>query len=226
MKVLVVEDSLRMVRVLERGLREEGYVVEHARDAETGTALARGGEFDLVLLDLGLPDGDGLDLIRALRERRSDVPVVVVTARSTIEDRVAGLDAGADDYVVKPFLFEELLARIRAVMRRPGSRSEPVLRFEDIELDPGQGRATRGGRSLELSAREFSLLREFMRHRDRVVGRAALYEGVWGNEYDGTSNVLDVYVNYLRRKLEAGGEPRVIHTLRGRGYLFGSKPSR
>jgi len=210
-----------MARVLEKGLREEGYVVELATEADTGLTLARSGEHDLVLLDLGLPDRDGLALLRELRETRSDVPVVVVTARASVEERIEGLDAGADDYIAKPFSFDELLARIRAVMRRPGARSAPVLSFGDLVLDPARGQATRAGRPLQLSAREFALLRELLANADRVLGRAHLYESVWGTEYDGSSNVLDVYINYLRRKLEADGGERIIHTVRGRGYMLG-----
>lgn len=221
MRILIVEDSLRMARTLEKGLGEEGYVVEHAEDAETGLRLAQGGEYDLVLLDLGLPDRDGLSVIADLRRARSDVPVVVITARVSVEERIAGLDAGADDYVAKPFSFDELLARIRAVMRRPGARSAPVLAFEDVELDPARGQATRSGEPLELSAREFALLREFLANPDRVLSRTHLYESIWGVGYDGTSNVLDVYINYLRRKLEARGGTRIIQTVRGRGYLLG-----
>jgi two-component system OmpR family response regulator len=223
MKVLVIEDSERMARSLAKGLGEEGHVVEVAGDGPRGLRLARSGEYDLVLLDLNLPGMDGLELVRELRRSRSDVPVVMVTARDSVEDRVAGLDGGADDYITKPFSFSELLARVRAVMRRPGARAEPVLRHGDIELDPASGRAARGGRPLELSAREFALLHAFMRQAGHVLGRAQLYESVWGDQYDGLSNVLDVYVNYLRNKLESAGGARVIHTVRGRGYLFGEQ---
>ncbi len=225
MKLLVVEDSPRMAATLRKGLGEEGYVVDVAADGPTGLALARGGEYDALLLDVNLPGLDGLALLRELRKTRSDVPVILVTARDAVEDRVAGLDAGADDYIAKPFSFAELLARLRAVCRRPGARSDPVLTTADVALDPAAGRARRGDRPLDLSAREFALLHAFMRQPGRVLGRAALYEAVWGSEYDGLSNVLDVYVNYLRGKLEAAGEPRVIHTVRGRGYQFGPDPA-
>jgi two-component system, OmpR family, copper resistance phosphate regulon response regulator CusR len=222
MKVLVVEDSERMARSYEKGLGEEGYVVTVASDGPTGLQLARGGDFDVVILDVNLPGGlDGFRIVRRLRQSRSDVPVIMVTARDGVQDRIEGLDGGADDYVVKPFSFAELLARIRAIVRRPGARAEPILRFADVELDPASGRVIRGGNALDLSAREFSLLRAFMRQPGHILGRAQLYEAVWGTEYDGLSNVLDVYVNYLRNKLEEGGGPRVIHTVRGRGYVFG-----
>ena len=224
MKVLVVEDSPRMARALKKGLGEEGYAVEVAGDGPSGLHLARTGDFDLVLLDVNLPGMDGFTLVRELRKTRSDVPVVMVTARDGVQDRIEGLDGGADDYVTKPFSFDELLARVRAVTRRPGARAEAVLRVADVELDPASGRATRGGQPLDLSAREFALLRAFMLRPGHVLGRAHLYESVWGGEYDGLSNVLDVYVNYLRNKLEGGGGPRLLHTVRGRGYVFGDEP--
>jgi DNA-binding response OmpR family regulator len=224
MKVLVVEDSERMAATLKKGLGEEGIVVDVAADGPTGLALASAGDFDLVLLDVNLPGMDGFEVIRRLRKTRSDVPVIMVTARDSLQDRIDGLNGGADDYVTKPFSFGELLARVRAVTRRPGARAEPILRFDDVELDPATGRATRGGRAIDLSAREFALLKAFMAKQGYVLTRAQLYETVWGGEYDGLSNVLDVYVNYLRNKLEDDGGRRVIHTVRGRGYTFGDAP--
>ena len=221
MRVLVVEDSPRMAQTLQKGLAEECYAVDLASDGQQGLRMARGGDYDAVLLDVNLPGMDGFALVRELRKVRSDVPVLMVTARDTVEDRIQGLDGGADDYVTKPFSFQELLARIRAVTRRPGARAQPVLRHADVELDPASGRATRGGSPLELSAREFALLAALMRNAGRIMSRSALYEAVWGSEYDGLSNVLDVYVNYLRNKLEADKGDRLIHTVRGRGYTFG-----
>jgi DNA-binding response OmpR family regulator len=224
MKILVVEDSPRMAGALKRGLTEESYAVDVAEDGPDGLALARSGEYDAVLLDVGLPGMDGFALIRELRRTRSDVPVIMVTARDSVQDRIAGLDGGADDYVTKPFAFEELLARLRAVIRRPGARAEPVYRYADILLDPSTGQASRAGQPLHLSAREFALLRVFLANGDRVLSRARLFEAVWDASYDGLSNVVEVYVNYLRGKLEAGGGARVIHTVRGRGYVLGSPP--
>ncbi len=224
MRVLVVEDSPRMARVLRKGLQEEGFSVEAAADGLAGLRLAEGGDFDVVLLDVNLPGLDGFSFLKRLRVKRSDVPVMMVTARDGVEDRVEGLDAGADDYLVKPFKFEELLARMRAVMRRPGTREEPVLEYGGLRLDPASGRVERGGEPVSLSAREFSLLRMLLANPDRILSRSRLYESVWGVEYDGVSNVLEVYVNYLRRKLEAGKGKRVIHTVRGRGYLLGKEP--
>lgn len=223
MRILVVEDSTRMAQTLQRGLTEECYAVDVEGDGLAGLQMARTGDYDLILLDVNLPGIDGFTLIRKLRETRSDIPVIMVTARDKVSERVEGLDGGADDYLVKPFAFEELLARIRALLRRPGARAEAILRFQDIELDPASGRALRNGRNMALSAREFSLLRVFLSNPRRILSRARLYESVWNNQYDGLSNVLDVYVNYLRNKLEDAGGDRVIHAVRGRGYILGQE---
>jgi DNA-binding response OmpR family regulator len=223
MRVLVIEDSTRMAQSFKKGLTEESYAVDVADNGIDGLHLAGSGEYDLVILDVNLPGMDGFTLLKKLRESRSDVPVLMVTARDGVEDRIRGLDTGADDYLVKPFSYGELLARIRALLRRPGARAQMVLKFGDIELDPSSGRAYRAGKQLALSAREFTLLRAFLGNPNRVMSRAKLFESVWNMEYDGMSNVLDVYINYLRNKLEWDGLPRVIHTLRGRGYLFGDE---
>lgn len=222
LKVLVVEDSVRMAQSLKQGLSEECYDVTVAHDGLDGLHRATDGEFDLVLLDVNLPSLDGFAFMRQLREKRSDVPVIMVTARDSVADRVEGLNGGADDYLVKPFAFDELLARMRALLRRPGARLLPLLEYGDITLDPSSGKAQRGGRKLPLSAREFALLRTLLARPDQVLTRAELHEAVWNAADDGSSNIVDVYVNYLRNKLEAHG-PRVIHTARGRGYLLGSE---
>ncbi len=224
MRVLVVEDSRRMADALKKGLTEESYAVDIADNGVDGLHMAAGGEYDLVLLDINLPGMDGFSLIKALREKRSDVPVIMVTARDAIEDRIAGLDGGADDYMVKPFSFEELLARIRAVIRRPGARAQAQLVFDDIVLDPAKGQVLQGGKPVSLSAREFGLLHALLSNVNRIMSRARLYERVWGCDYDGRSNVLEVYINYLRNKLEKGRGRRVIHTVRGRGYVLGDEP--
>ena len=223
MRVLIVEDSQRMARSLKKGLSEECYAVDVEADGTAGLQMAKGGEYDIVLLDVNLPGTDGITFVKELRRSRSDVPVIMVTARDSIQDRIEGLDGGADDYLVKPFSFEELLARMRALLRRPGSRGDTVLKFADIELDPAKGVASRGGKPMALSAREFSLLRVLMANTNRIMSRARLFEAVWNNDYDGASNVLDVYVNYVRNKLEENGS-RVIHTVRGRGYVLGDDP--
>ncbi len=222
-RVLVVENSPRMASVMSKGLAEECHAVDVAADGATGLRMAQSGQYDLVLSAVNLPEVDGFSLIRELRRTRPDVPVILVTGRTDVKDRVAGLDLGADDYVTKPFSFEELLARIRAVTRRPGARVESVLRYADIELDPAKGSAIRAGVPLELSAREFALLGIFLANPESVMTRARLYESVWGSQYDGISNVLDVYVSHLRTKLEETGGSRVIQTVRGRGYRLEDK---
>ncbi len=218
MKVLIVEDDVRFADVLARALRETGWTAEIAHDGVEGEYLLRTGGGDAAVLDLGLPGKGGLELLRGLRARGSTLPVLVLTGRDAVEDRVAGLDAGADDYLVKPCALAELLARLRALLRRGGG-SGPVLRFADVELDPARGTASRGGKRLELRPREHALLEFFLRHPEQVLTRAVLYESVWDHDYEGLSNVLDVYVGYLRQKLEAAG-PRLLHTVRGRGYVL------
>jgi DNA-binding response OmpR family regulator len=217
-KVLIVEDDVRFADVLARAVRETGWTAEVAHDGIEGEFLLRTGGGDAAVLDLGLPGKSGLDLLRGLRARGSTLPVLVLTGRDAVEQRVAGLDAGADDYVVKPCTLAELLARLRALLRRGGG-SGPVLRFADLELDPARGTATRAGKRLELRPREHALLEFFLRHPEQVLTRAVLYESVWEHDYEGLSNVLDVYVGYLRQKLETAG-PRLLHTVRGRGYVL------
>ena len=223
LKVLIVEDSARMAASLNKGLSEEHYAVTIEHDGLDGLRQATSGEYDLVLLDVNLPRLDGFALIRELRQKRSDVPVIMLTARDSVSDRIEGLDGGADDYLVKPFAFDELLARMRALLRRPGARATPALEYGDVTLDPVAGRAQRAGHTLTLSAREFALLRVLLNSQNRILSRAELYEAVW-NAPDSGSNVVDVYINYLRNKLEEHGA-RLIHTVRGRGYLLGNEPA-
>ena len=218
MKILVVEDDARFASVLERAIRETGWTVEVARDGIEGEHLIRTGSGDALVLDLGLPGRSGLELLRRLRAAHSTLPVLVLTGRDGVDDRVAGLDAGADDYVVKPCALSEVLARLRALLRRGGGAG-PVLRFADVELDPARGTVTRAGHRLELRPREHALLEYFLRHPDQVLTRQSLYEHVWEHDFDGLSNVLEVYVRYLRTSLEAHG-PRLLQTIRGRGYAL------
>lgn len=224
MRVLVVEDSVRMAQSLKKGLSEESYTVDVSHNGTDGLKRAKSGEYDLVLLDVNLPGIDGFTFVRELRGNRSDVPVLMTTARDGVQDRIEGLDCGADDYLVKPFAFEELLARMRALLRRGGSRSDQALKYADIELDPAKGRATRAGRILPLTAREFAMLKVLLANQEKVLTRAQMFQAAWNTGFDASSNVIDVYINYLRNKLEDGGGSRVIYTIRGAGYLLGKEP--
>jgi DNA-binding response OmpR family regulator len=220
-RVLLVEDEPMMADFLLRGLREEGFAVEHAPDGEAGWHYLSTQTWDVVLLDWRLPDSDGLALLSRFRLQDRDTPVLFLTARDSVPDRVRGLDGGADDYLCKPFVFAELLARIRAMIRRGDRRADTLLAFGDVRLDLATRRAERAGLRLDLTAKEEALLVFFLRYPEEVLTRTRIYEGVWDERYDGTSNTLEVHVKELRRKLEAGGGSRVIHTLRGRGYRFG-----
>lgn len=221
-RILLVEDEPAIADFLVRGLREEGFTVEHASDGESGWYALRQGNWDLVLLDWWLPGQDGLTLLNRFRQHNHDTPVLFLTARDAVSDRVQGLDAGADDYLCKPFAFTELLARIRALTRRQVRGAGPILTHEDVRLDLATHRAERAGHVLDLTAKEYALLMFFLRHPGEVLSRTRIYEQVWDNRYDGVSNTLEVHIMELRRKLEAHG-PRLLHTLRGQGYFFGSR---
>jgi two-component system copper resistance phosphate regulon response regulator CusR len=223
MRILVVEDEQEIADFVIRGLREEGFVVEHAADGDAAWHAMQGGSWDVILLDWWLPGPDGLTLLRRFRQSGHETPILFLTARDAVSDLVMGLDSGADDYVSKPFVFEELLARVRVLGRRRSAEKTAVLSHGDLRLDLATQRAERAGRRLELTAKEQSLLMFFLRHPGRVLTRTRIYEQVWEERYDGLSNTLEVHVMELRRKLEAHG-PRLIHTLRGRGYLFGEPP--
>lgn len=218
-RILVIDDEKSITNFLRRGLSYEGYTVDVAQDGAEGLRLAREAWPDLVVLDVMLPGMDGLEVCRRLRAG-GDVPVLMLTARDEVADRVAGLETGADDYLVKPFAFEELLARIRALLRRREGQTPSVLRFADLSLDIGSRLIYRGDRLVDLSTKEFDLLTLFLRHPRQVLTREVIFNTVWGYDFDGESNVLDVYVGYLRSKLEAVGEPRLIHTVRGVGYVL------
>lgn len=220
-RILVIEDEARIADFLLRGLREEGYGVEHAADGRAAWLALSLRTFDLVLLDWWLPGEDGIQLLKRFREKNRATPVLFVTARDAITNRVDGLDAGADDYLCKPFSFDELLARIRALLRRPAQATNTMLRHADIEVDLASQRATRGGHALDLTSKETALLIYFLRHPGHVLTRTRIYEHVWNDQYDGLSNTLEVHVKELRRKLEEHGE-RVIQTRRGQGYILNS----
>ncbi len=218
--ILVIEDDPQISDLLRRGLIYEGYSVAVAGDGPAGLVAARDRPPDLVLLDLMLPGIDGLTVCQRLRVA-SDVPILILTARDAVPDRVKGLDAGADDYVVKPFNFDELLARIRALLRRRQPQAEQdVLRFADLTLNPDTHEVHRGGRRIDLTAREFEMLQLFMEHPRQVLTRDTLYDRIWGYDFGGESNIIEVYVRYLRSKLEDGGAPRLLQTVRGVGYAL------
>lgn len=219
MRILVIEDELPIADFVVRGLREEGFTVTHAADGESGLHSLRSGEWDVALVDWWLPKLDGLAIVKRYRAGGGVSPILFLTARDAVSDRVRGLDGGADDYLCKPFSFEELLARIRALARRPAREVSSIFRFEDVSVDPVTHRAERASRRLELTAKEESLLVFFLRHAGEVLSKTRIYEHVWDENYDGLSNTLEVHVMELRRKLEAHG-PRLIHTLRGRGYVL------
>jgi len=222
-RVLIIEDDQAILKLLQRGLAYEGYTVDTATDGRTGLILARDHTPDLVILDWMLPGMDGLEVCHRLRTGGA-VPILMLTAKDTVQDRVQGLDAGADDYLVKPFNLDELLARVRALLRRTQPERVPVLKFADLTLDTGSRQASRGSRLVALTAKEYELLELFLRHPKQVLTREVIFDRVWGYDFGGESNVLEVYIRYLRQKLEAGQEPRLIHTVRGVGYVMRENP--
>jgi two-component system response regulator MprA len=221
-RVLVVDDDPAVRSAISRALRID-YDVDEAADGADALARHASAPADAIVLDLLMPEIGGLDVCRSLRRRGDAVPVLVVTARDAVSDRVEGLDAGADDYLVKPFAVEELRARVRALLRRTGA-GDGVLRFSDVVLDPATREASRGGRRMQLTRTEFNLLELFLRNPRQVLTRSQIYERVWGYDFGATSNALWVYIGYLRRKLEEGGEPRLLHTVRGVGYALREEP--
>ena len=218
-RILVIEDEVKITDFLRRGLSYEGYEVDVAHEGAAGLARALDDPPDLVVLDIMLPGLDGLEVCRQLRTE-SDVPILMLTAKDAVPDRVAGLDSGADDYLIKPFAFDELLARIRALLRRRQPAEQQVLRFADLTLNQATRRVMRCERQIELTAKEYDVLELFMRHPRQVLTRDIIYERIWGYDFGGESNIIEVYVRYLRTKLEAAGEPRLIHTVRGVGYVL------
>lgn len=218
-RILIIEDEDRILQFLRRGLTYEGYRVETAADGPSGLSLAREKPPDLVILDWMLPGMDGLEVCRRLRAG-GGVPILMLTAKDAVVDRVTGLDAGADDYLVKPFEFDELVARIRALLRRARPEGVELLSFGDLRLDTGTHQGFRGDRAFELTAKEYELLELLLRHPRQVLTREVIYDRVWGYNFGGESNIIEVYIRYLRQKSEEGGEPRLIHTVRGVGYVL------
>lgn len=220
MRVLVVDDEPAVRQALDRALRFEGYKTELVEDGPAALAAHAERPADAIILDVAMPRMDGLEVCRRLRAAGDSTPVLMLTARAAINDRVAGLDAGADDYLVKPFALEELLARIRALLRRSAPADDEALRFSDLSLDPGTREVRRGDRLIELTRTEFLLLELLLRNARQVLTRELIFDRVWGYDFGANSNSLEVYIGYLRRKTEAEGEPRLIHTVRGVGYVL------
>jgi heavy metal response regulator len=220
MHILVVEDEKKVASFIRRGLAAEHYQVDVAHDGAAGLSRALATDYDLIILDIILPARDGLEVVRELRAHGRTMPVLLLTARAELSDKVAGLDLGADDYLTKPFAFAELLARVRALLRRGAAAATPTLSIADLTLDPATRTVVRAGQPIDLSAREYALLEFFMRNRGRVLSRALIAQHVWGVDFDTFTNVIDVYVNYLRRKIDANFAPKLLHTVRGIGYVL------
>lgn len=220
MRVLIIEDEKKIAEFIKRGLKEEGYAVDVANNAEKGHFMVTTQEYDLIVLDLMLPDMDGIALCRKLRNGKFIKPILMLTAKGTVKDKVAGLDAGANDYLTKPFAFEEFLARVRALMRKSDSEHVIKLQVGDLILDLLSHKVTRSGKEIELTSKEYALLEYFMRNAGQVVTRTMISEHVWDINFDTFTNVIDVYINYLRNKIDEGYKVKLIHTLRGRGYIL------
>jgi heavy metal response regulator len=224
MRILVVEDERKVASFVKRGLETVHYAVDVEHDGEAGLKRLLEREYDLVILDVMLPRLDGLSLMSEIRRRRIKIPVLLLTARVTVADKVMGLDLGADDYLTKPFAFEELLARVRALLRRGAAAVPTELSISDLRLDPASRQVTRGGKRIELTPKEFALLEFLLRRREQVLSRTVIAQHVWGVNYDTFTNVIDVYVNYLRRKIDSGFDTKLIHSVRGVGYVLKEEP--
>jgi DNA-binding response OmpR family regulator len=218
MRILLVEDDVPVASFIRKGLQAESHVVEVVNDGEDAKTWVSEAEFDLLILDVGLPKVDGLEVLKYVRARRPSLPVLMLTARGKVEDRVRGLDLGADDYLAKPFSFSELSARVRALLRRSGRPKQAKLQVADLEVDLADRQVVRAGKRIDLSAREFALLTYLMRNAGRCVSRTMIMEHVWNLSFDTSTNIVDVYINYLRSKIERDFESKLIHTVRGVGY--------
>ena len=223
MRILLVEDEKKMASFIERGLKEEHYAVDVAQDGETGIFFAENNLYDLIILDIMLPAKDGLSICKEIRNKMMDVPILLLTARGSVKDKVLGLNSGADDYLTKPFEFEELLARIQALLRRKRVDKSTLLKVADLELNQLTHRVTRENREISLTSKEYALLEYLMLHANQVVTRTTISEHIWNEHFDTLTNVIDVYINYLRNKIEAGFRRPLIHTVRGTGYILKEK---
>ena len=220
MRILVIEDEVKIAQFIKRGLKEEGYAVDVANDGEEGHFLLSSNEYDAIILDLMLPKIDGLALCRTLRKEGNQTPIIMLTAKDTVKDKVKGLDSGADDYLPKPFAFEELLARLRVLLRKKDSRVQTQLKVDDLSLDLLTHKVTRADREIDLTVKEYALLEYLMRNAGNIVTRTMISEHVWDINFDTFTNVIDVYINYLRNKIDSDFENKMIHTVRGKGYLL------
>ena len=220
MRILVVEDEKKVSSFIKRGLEEEKYEVETAGDGEEGLKMALGKSYDLVILDWMLPKKDGLSVVKELREQKTMTPVLMLTAKDSLEDIIAGLDSGSDDYLTKPFAFAELLARVRALLRRSEMDKGAELRYADLRLDPVSHKVWRKEKEIDLTAKEYGLLEYFMRNANQVLTRTMIADHVWDYTFDTFTNIIDVYVNYLRKKIDRDADKKLIHTVRGVGYIF------
>jgi DNA-binding response OmpR family regulator len=225
MKILVIEDEIKVANFIKKGLQQSGYEIDIAVDGEEGYDKIRNGSFDLILLDLMLPKMSGLELIPLIRECNAAIPIIAVTAKASVEDRVEGLNLGCDDYLVKPFSFAELLARIQVQLRRGDAAATLELRAADLVLNPLRRKVTRAGKTIELSNKEFFLLEYLLKNKDQIVTRDMIVENVWDASFDNFTNVVDVYINYLRNKIDRDFEPRLIQTVRGVGYMLRGQTS-
>ena len=220
MRILVIEDEVKIAQFIKRGLKEEGYAVDVANDGEQGHFMLSSNEYDAIILDLMLPKIDGLTLCRTLRKDGCQTPIIMLTAKDTVKDKVKGLDSGADDYLPKPFAFEELLARVRVLLRKKDSRVQTQLKVDDLNLDLLTHKVTRGDREIDLTVKEYALLEYMMRNAGNIVTRTMISEHVWDINFDTFTNVIDVYINYLRNKIDSSFPDKMIHTVRGKGYLL------
>ena len=223
MRILVVEDEPGVAQFVEQGLTESGYAIDVARDGQDGLEYALNANYDMIILDIMLPKIGGLEMLREIRDQGIKTPVLLLTARDTVDDRVQGLDSGADDYLVKPFAFPELLARVRALLRRPPLQSEPIMQVGDLEMDVALYEVRRAGQVIQLSQREFALLELFLRHPNQVLTRTQIIEHVWNFNFYSETKVVDVYIGYLRRKIDKDFDYPLIHTVRGAGYRLSAE---
>ena len=220
MRILIVEDEKKVAGFIKKGLEEETYAVDVAYDGEEGLYLGAGGQYDLIILDIMLPKLDGLQVLSQLRSQGQDIPIILLTAKDAVDDRVAGLNKGADDYLTKPFAFSELLARVRVLLRRGKAEVKTILQIADLTIDLVSHKVDRGGDEIELTGKEYSLLEYFMRNQDKVLTRTMIAEHVWDYNFDTFTNVIDVYINHLRKKIDKGRQNKLLHTLRGVGYIM------